>query len=180
MAKELRLFIAVDMSNEIKRELNNSLKVLKENTVSGRFSYAEGAHVTLAFIGNIDDSVVDTLIEIINKCFDKKFDITIGGYGSFKRSYGDIVFRKPTFPEFFIEQVNNLKNMIKEKGIQMDEKPFNPHITLSRNTFFKEGVNVEDLPYNELSCSISQVILFDSLVKDDGEKYTALYKKDLK
>lgn len=46
MAKELRLFIAVDMSNEIKRELNNSLKVLKENTVSGRFSYAKDNQLT--------------------------------------------------------------------------------------------------------------------------------------
>ena len=178
--KELRLFIAVDMPNEIKKELQDSIQILKEATISGRFSYATGAHTTLAFIGNTTSDVVKPLIEIIDKCFNKKIAITIRGFGSFKRSYGDIVFRKPTFPEFFIKQVEELKSEIRKKGIQMDDKPFNPHVTLSRNTTFKENVEVEELPYNELSCEISEVILFDSLLKENGEIYKPLYKKELK
>lgn len=52
----MRLFIAIDLNNEIKDILNHSIQELKRNSVSGNFTPLENLHLTVVFIGETNNT----------------------------------------------------------------------------------------------------------------------------
>ena len=51
----MRLFIAIRLSDEMKKALINCMHDLKKQGVEGNYAPAQNLHMTLAFIGEYDD-----------------------------------------------------------------------------------------------------------------------------
>ena len=62
----MRLFIAIQFTPEIKKELTRFQNDLKRNGLTGRFVPVENLHLTLAFIGEYPnpDDVLDVLGQV--------------------------------------------------------------------------------------------------------------------
>lgn len=49
----MRLFIAIEFTDLVKKHLANEIKLLKNYSSSGNFTLVENLHLTLVFLGEI-------------------------------------------------------------------------------------------------------------------------------
>ena len=132
----LRLFIAIELPEMIRKPLSDSLKdsvMIKKK--KARLTSKENLHITLKFLGDVQqDKRGDLQAAIAN---------SVGGIGPFElKIHSGGVFptiKKPRilWAGFDISKelsvlVNNLENEFEKIGFSKDLKPFRPHITLAR------------------------------------------------
>ncbi|ADB58605.1 RNA 2',3'-cyclic phosphodiesterase [Archaeoglobus profundus] len=78
----MRLFVAVDLSDEVREKMNNVLKTFKDfkgvKTVE-----KENLHITLMFLGEVPDRRVEVIKEKLREIKSEPFKIRLKGLGSF-------------------------------------------------------------------------------------------------
>ena len=122
----MRLFIAVNLSDEIKKTVTASLHDLKKAGVSGSYVPASNLHLTLAFIGEWrnPDEVKEALLQVSFK----PFRLSFSGWGNF----GDLLYIDVKGNQGLSAAVKAVRTALECAGIKYDGKKFVPHITLIR------------------------------------------------
>ena len=174
----MRLFIAIDIPEKAKQELIRSSQDIKSNSIKARMA-TKVYHITLAFLGDIEKNKIGDIKDCIDQSFDKEVSFSINEYGFFKGNDGKIIVRKVLFEESFVNQVYNLRELLKNKSIQYDKKAFNPHITISRDTVLKDGIDLKSMLYRRVECKVSSVILYNSVNIDGRYEYKTISSKSL-
>ena len=122
----MRLFIAVNLSPEMKNALTDAQRMMYDRGVRGRFTPEENLHLTLAFIGEYPsaDAVMDALASVTFT----PFEIRLDGVGRF----GDLWWAGLRESAALTAVVRRVRRALAEGGIPFDRKRFKPHITLIR------------------------------------------------
>jgi 2'-5' RNA ligase len=126
----MRLFIAINFSEEIRSRLTTLRDELKSNSPSGRFSPPENLHLTLAFIGEVSPKNVDKIQAILDTIEFAPFEVEIDRLGAFSRGtlwWAGLREDKPLM-DLQYEVVFKLAHC----GFEMDGRAYHPHITLGR------------------------------------------------
>ena len=79
--KDMRLFIAIQLSEEMKRALVACMHDLKKQGVEGNYVPAKNLHMTLAFIGEYDDPA--KIKNVLEKVPLPNFRLSLGEKGNF-------------------------------------------------------------------------------------------------
>ena len=83
----MRLFLAVQLSNEMKKAIISAQNKLKQNKVNGRYTDVQNLHLTLAFIGEYGNT--DNVLEAMEQVHFESCQLKLGGrIGSF----GDLLW----------------------------------------------------------------------------------------
>ena len=124
----MRLFIAVNLSDEMKGALLDLQSELYDHGVRGRYTTEENLHLTLAFIGEYPDA--EPVLDAISEVSFKPFELTLDGMGRF----GDLWWAgmKESVPLTAV--VRRIRRALAEHEIPFDRKRFSPHITLIRKS----------------------------------------------
>lgn len=166
----MRLFIAIQLEEQILDELVTAQNVLKK---CGRCTPKENLHLTLKFLGEVNDPerIISALKEV-NTC---SFDLSILHLGSFETGYrGTIVWA--AFAES--KELLLLKNRI-DAAIPSfkDDHPFKEHITIVRASAVNKQELQQDIKRVNIVPAKMKVTSF-SLVKSEllsgGSKHTTL------
>lgn len=174
----MRLFIAIDISNEMRGQVKTVLSALRERACGGRFVPIENTHVTLRFLGESSDlaGAVGAMREACRGI--RPFTIKLGGYGSFlKGGRTSFVSVGGELDELFVLR-ETLESALADNGFPRDQKRFIPHITLGRNVEHDELVTAE-LEAMELSASmlVTELTLFESTRIKGRMVYTPLHRE---
>lgn len=173
----MRLFIAAELPEAVREALADESGMLR-GCVRGRYVSPDLFHVTLAFLGDVEASRVNTVIEALEEgCEDfGAFQVSLGEFGSFGRR------SKATLWQGFQEQGDlpalsgSVRERLQTAGITFDDKPFRAHITLMRAADLKEGV----LPMPERAQgAIERITLFRSDLSGKRPVYEPLHTVDL-
>ena len=161
----MRLFIAIQFSEQIKEELKRFQKELKQNGVSGRFVPDENLHLTLAFIGDYPDP--DLVLETMEQVSYRPFEIELEGIGNFHDLYWAGIKENPGLAAY----VKRLRRALSEQEIPFDRKKFSPHITLIRKTEIRsmEAALLATPPAGKMTADRI------SLMRSDRGKYGMIY-----
>ena len=134
----MRLFIAINLDDNMKQALMLTQEKMKQGKMHGRFTPAENMHLTLAFIGEYPNA--DEVLDALNDITFKPFTLTLDGTGCF----GDLWWagiKKDEGCDALKALVKKIRHALADAGIPFDRKSFSPHITLVRNaTTFKPPV----------------------------------------
>lgn len=122
----MRLFIAINLNDEMKDALLDIQDTMRTYGIRGRETPAENMHLTLAFIGDYDDP--DHVKSVIDGIEIRPFDIALSGIGAF----GDLWWAGIEESAPLQAVVRKLRRALAEEGIPFDRKKFSPHITLIR------------------------------------------------
>ncbi len=122
----MRLFIAINLSAEMKKALMSVKEQLIKSGVRGNFTKEENLHLTLAFIGEYDD--IGAVLRAIRSVPFEPFSLSTDGLGSF----GDLWWAGLKSQSGLRTYVEALRRALGEAGIPFDSKRFSPHITLVR------------------------------------------------
>ncbi len=177
----IRVFIAIEISSEIKDKLSEYLSKLKRTGADVKWVAAENIHLTLKFIGYIEKDALVNLNEIINDavCNVEPFSISIGNIGAFPS------LNKPRVVFACVREDGNNLLRIFEKldkgvellGIKKESKKYVGHITLGRVRSQKNISKLKNTLNSGAECyfgceRVTSLSLIQSKLTPTGPLYT--------
>lgn len=158
----MRLFIAINLSSQIKEELINAQNVMYDHGVRGNYTSEENMHLTLAFIGDYPDPqpVLDALSDVEFT----PFDISLDGIGSF----GDLWWAGINESVPLESVARRVRRALADHDIPFDKKRFSPHITLIR----KATNNMPGVQVHPKGMTVEEIALMRSERGRNGMIYT--------
>lgn len=164
----MRLFVAIELNREMKRQLLNIQEQLRRLGVRGNYTPPENFHLTLAFIGDYPEP--DSVLEVLESlCFDP-FELHLRGIGSF----GELWWAGLEENEELSNLVRQLRQKLAQAGIPFDKKKFMPHITLVRKPEYKQAPDFGALSLPQTAMRADRVSLMLSTRGKHGMIYTRL------
>lgn len=126
----LRAFISIDIPENIQKEIKKIQEKLPK--FEGKFTELENLHLTLKFLGEIDEEKIIEVKRRLKEIKYKKFEAKISEIGVFSPSYIKIVWVK-------LDNCYDIQRIIDEKldGIFKKEERFMGHITIARIKYIK-------------------------------------------
>ena len=123
-----RLFTGI----EIPTEIGQHLALLRGGLPGARWIDPENYHLTLRFIGDVDMTVADDVVDTLSRIMRTGFSLSLDGLSSFgtKKPHA-IVARLPASPSLFDLQ-SEIERRFQRLGLPPDRRKFTPHVTLAR------------------------------------------------
>ena len=161
----MRLFVAIQISEEMKKALVRCMHDLKKQGVEGNFVPAQNLHMTLAFIGEYDNP--RKVKEVMEQVPLPEFKITLSDKGNF----GNILWAGVKGNQKLKTYVKDLRSVLKANGIPCDQEKFIPHITLIRKISTKKPYQIQ-IP--KLEMTVKKAALMKSEEKNGKVTYKEL------
>ena len=158
----MRLFIAINLNDEMKNALLLTQERFKQNNVHGNYTKPENLHLTLAFIGEYGDPdyVLDTLSAVRFKPFEMKLD-RLGNFGR-------LWWAGISAPEQLKNCASQIRHYLADANIPFDRKKFSPHITLVREP---DKLAIPKITLPDAAMTVSEI----SLMRSDHGKRGMIY-----
>lgn len=179
----IRTFIAVEIPHEIKSHIADFQRELKPENFPIRWVKPNGIHITLKFLGEISEDLVENIkTEIFEKPpVREPFEIMVSGTGVFPNN------KKPrvlwTGVTNGAEELAALAGKIDNRlgdlfDIQKETRALRPHLTIGRVKKSYRIKNLErfispDILYAG-SFSVNEIVLMKSVLTPAGPEYTPL------
>ncbi len=129
----MRVFIAIQLPTDVIDELIRVQAVFKSNRRRGNLTTPQNLHLTLAFIGDVETTVLERVDQVLENLEIPELTLTLDHVGSFDRRDGVVwwVGLKPNAQLMAFQR--QLTEGLREADVPYDAKPFRPHLTLVRN-----------------------------------------------
>jgi len=117
---------------EIPAEVAQSLSTLRGGLPGARWIDPANYHLTLRFIGDIDDSVAHEIAFELHRVRRKPFEVTLSGLTSFggRKPRAVVATAQPNRP--LLELQAEQERMLQRLGLAPEGRKFLPHVTLAR------------------------------------------------
>ena len=151
----MRLFIGIKLDSNAQKKINNYFKFFYENKVTGNYTKITNLHMTLVFLGEVNDDKVPLIKDII-----KSVNLEINEISIFKiKMMRDILIGEVENSDVLTQLYDNLVKKLKQHGFMVDDHALYPHVTLVR----KAG-NVEKCVgmKTSITSNFSRITLFES------------------
>lgn len=177
----MRLFVALDVPEETRRALRAVMENFSAVCRGARWARPEGIHVTLKFIGHVEDAKLPAIQEQLSHVSPRKaIDIAFRKFGFFPNEKHPRVFFVgiETGPEL-AALAAEIDSQLAPLGIAKESRKFQPHLTLAR---FKNSEGLPDLHKKLASLpaqdfgggAASEFHLYQSVLQSGGAVYTRL------
>ena len=161
----MRLFIAILLSDEMRSSLIGTMHALKQAGIRGSYVPTQNLHLTLAFIGETDDTAA--VKDVMRTLKYKPFRLSLSGLGTF----GDRLWAGLRGNQGLSAVAKDLRDVLDEAGIPYDKKTFTPHITLVR----RMSGNWKTIPAPKGEMMVRKVSLMSSALKDGKRVYKEIF-----
>ena len=158
----MRLFVAVQLSEELKKNITGTLHDLKQKGVKGNYVPAKNLHLTLAFIGETDDS--DQVKEALKGISYKPFKLSLSEMGNF----GNLLWVGMKGNQGLSAAAKSVRDALDAAGIPYNKKAFTPHITIIR----KSSGNWKQVPPPKGQMMVKSISLMKTTFKDGKPVYS--------
>ena len=162
----MRVFIAIDLSSDMKKALVSTLHDLKKQGVTGNYVPMQNFHVTLAFIGETSDT--DKIKDILNELPPERSRLSFSEFGNFQDTFWIGIKGNQKIKKYAAD----LRKKLHDNNIPCDTSKFEPHVTLIRKQKGKRPVN---LKVPDADMMITKISLMKSSQKDGKQVYQEIY-----
>ncbi|MBN1378833.1 MAG: RNA 2',3'-cyclic phosphodiesterase [Gammaproteobacteria bacterium] len=165
--KNARVFFALWPNVATRSRLFKISKQLPDN--QGRLIGAENLHLTLCFIGEIDQMQLQVFTRAAEDVISEPFALALDRLGYFARTRVLWLGSDHT-PAALLALVKNLNKTLRHCGYKSETRPFKPHVTLMR-----KARPLATLPdFKPVSWNIIGFVLAQSLLQQTGVCYRIL------
>ena len=154
----MRLFVAINFDKNTKKRIQQVQRRL-EASADGSFTHLENMHLTLVFIGEVEESRLDGLKATLEKIRAPKMTLEFSSTGFFKRSGGDIWWIGINKNEELSRLQSIVYEKIKRAGFSLQPNNFKAHITLARRVKTKEMIDKAELLGSFFSATVDSFSL---------------------
>jgi len=167
----IRLFTGL----EIPPDLADTLALLRGGLPGARWIDAENYHITLRFIGNIDDALAHEVALMLRQVRRPAFELRLEGLTPFggRRPRAVVAAAEPSPP--LMELQAEQERLLRRIGLEPEGRRFMPHVTLARLRDSSSRQVADYLAmrgnFRSRSFPVSQFVLFSSKASVGGGPY---------
>jgi 2'-5' RNA ligase len=166
-----RLFTAL----EIPRQVGQSLAMMRGGLPGARWIDPENYHLTLRFIGDIDDALARDIAGLLGRVRRVPFELRLDGLASFggRKPRAVVAAVAPVAP--LIELQAEHERLLQRLGLEPEGRKYTPHVTLARlrDSSSREVADYLSVRahYRSSSFAISRFVLLSSRSSVGGGPY---------
>lgn len=179
----MRTFIAIELEEEVKEHLANIQIETQKLCRRGNYTPKENFHLTLHFLGEVEEEDLDYLQEAIFETArrNRPFTLTLDKVGFFPRGNKGILWAGLEKSNPLQRLFSTLEKSLEQQGFARERKGLSPHITLGREvkpqrSFLdvQKGVKVEPM-----RVSVRSISLMESVRRGPKLVYVPLFRQNL-
>lgn len=181
----MRLFIAIDLSEQQVKKIRTLQERLKSYLDGVKWVAPRNLHLTLKFLGEVDPDKINQLRTIMDKTAGKiePFNIRFAGCGVFPSPAKARVLWIGVREGFQELQgvASSLEKGLVNFGSAPDKKDYKPHLTLGRLRYPLQENKIrkfldEEKSFTTEGVRIREMILYESRLLEQGALYSRIYK----
>jgi RNA 2',3'-cyclic 3'-phosphodiesterase len=189
MSEEWRTFCAIELSNEVRTQLHEHVRRLREAIpeASASWSRPENVHLTLKFFGNVPKEKLTRISGAAARVASgfSPFAIRIGGTGVFpRRSRPQVLW---VGVEDSTGRLSDLQQRLEEEfareGFPKEARGFRPHLTIARLRRPEDARELAEAhiqtKFNLIEVPVNEIVVFRSELSPKGSRYTSISKHGL-
>ena len=173
----MRLFLAIELPEEVKNYLFTIKDKFSRDLAKVNWVAKKNIHLTLKFLGEVDDKIVNNILTELKKIKFEKFTLELDNLG---------VFPNENYIRVLWVGLNNFNKVIE---LQQDieeklskyfskDKEFSCHITLGRVKFLKDkkafNEIIKNIKMEKLKFLVEHFSLIKSYLSKDSPKYSVI------
>lgn len=174
----MRIFIALDIPAEIRKRMSEYMERARSFAPDARWARVEGLHVTLKFVGEAGDALVQQIKNALATIKTTPFEVKFEGVGFFPNPKAARVFWiGVNGGELLAQFAATVDAALEKLGIAREEKAYHPHLTLARASShpLRELVPLLNGAQPQFGTMTAQeFFLYQSQPQRGGSKYTKL------
>jgi 2'-5' RNA ligase len=185
----MRLFVALDIPGRIRAHMQEYMDRARSLVPEARWARPDGLHITLKFIGEIDDGKVDPMKAALASVKAAAFEVKFESVGFFPSAKSPRVFWIGVEGGPALSQLAAaIDNATYKLGVSREERAYSPHLTLAR-AGSGPGAHHQLRPLAALTgseappqfgtMSAREFFLYQSQPQRGGSKYTKLQRFEL-
>jgi len=181
----IRLFAALRLPNNIVDKIIEFRKEASENNQNIKWEKKEKLHLTLKFIGDVSEDLVDRIKDSLLFIEDfKSIELSLTKFGFFFRdNHPNILWLGLSNNNELNILVDKIETNLEIFGFKKEKRKFNPHLTLLRikNKVDKNFINsFENYKLPSLKFYSNEITLFKSELLPDTSRYIEIKNYKLK
>lgn len=179
----IRVFVAISFPENVLSSCQLLVGYLNRLELNARFSRKEAIHLTLKFLGNINENQVSDIARSLEITVQelKPFALEVRGIGVFPSlAKPKVVWVGLRDCDVLVEMQRRLEGVLEELEFAREKRPFHPHLTLARLRSEKNigalAQYIEEAGSGERlgTAMVTQIHLFKSVLKSQGTEYYKL------
>jgi 2'-5' RNA ligase len=183
----VRAFIAVDLDPGLKTTIQDLIRKLEASRADVRWTRPGGFHLTLKFLGEVDDGQAVRVKKILEDIAGrhKAFSLRLEGTGAFpgERNPRVLWVGVAADPELAAIQ-DDLERELELESFAREERAFKPHLTLgrvkSRDRLEKATLELERHRQDNFGgMTVRKLALFESRLRPEGAEYSIVHEAEL-
>ncbi len=184
--ESIRAFIAIELSDDIKKELEEIEFFLKSrNSTPAKWVNPESIHLTLKFLGDVSPEKITDISGAIKNGVTgiTAFHLQLAGLGVFPNSTRvQVVWAGVTGDMDRLKKLQkNIEEAMEKQGFPLEKRNFSPHLTLARVRDYATlderkqlGNLITDTSFSGSILKVDSVNLIKSQLTRQGAIYTRL------
>jgi len=185
-----RTFVAVELSDEVRRRALDLVERLRPEAASVRWVAAENLHWTLNFLGQVDDTIIPEVCRCVGEAALKtsRFTLTACGAGAFPAATRPrtLWLGAGDGAEQMVALQSAVESQLESLGFRRENRRFHPHVTLGRLTGRGHASSTQ-LPeqlaqladFDAGTMEVGEVTVFSSQLLPGGPAYQPLCRVEL-
>jgi RNA 2',3'-cyclic 3'-phosphodiesterase len=188
--KSWRVFCAVELPEQVRAQLQDHLRQLREAVpdVAASWSRVENIHLTLKFFGSVEVDGISIISAAASRAANEfpPFQIAVGATGVFpKLSRAQVLWIGVSDPSGkLLALQQRLEDECAIEGFAKEDRAFRPHLTIARIRKPEGAKRLADahldMKFDPAEITLKELIVFRSELSSKGSKYTAISHHQLK
>jgi 2'-5' RNA ligase len=175
----MRVFIAIDVPEEIRERLAAVQEKIRETTTSARWVAPESIHVTLKFIGEMPEKRREDIDEALRGLTWKHIRVSVRGVGFFPGTRSPRVLWAGLDAASIEGLAEEIDSRLERAGFDRERRKFRAHLTLARakNNQLEKVMVAAAAPFEDEefgTFTVDRIFLFESTLNAGGSVYTKL------
>lgn len=184
--ESLRLFIAVELPDEVKQALRDLRAEIERHNLPVRWSDPDGTHLTLKFLGATAAAQLASIGSALTHVAARRRPFTLhttdpGVFPSYRAPRVVWLGVGGMLAELNALQAD-VERLVAPLGFPTEQRAFNPHLTLGRTVKDARGIEIEAIGRAVRSApsprsrtwTVTKLSLMRSELRPQGARYTAL------
>ena len=123
-----RLFTGLELPERLAEELS----VMRGGLAGARWIDAANYHITLRFLGDIDDHVADEVHDALGRIRRPGFKVTLTGLDAFGGAKPRAIIATAGISPGLVDLQAEQERLVRRLGLPAETRKFAPHVTLAR------------------------------------------------
>lgn len=153
----MRLFFGLPFPHQARRDFLLAQKPLVQHSLRGNFTSAANFHLTLTFLGEVEEARLPTLFTLLQEVKHPPFDLLFTRLDHFD---GGIWYLAPAPCPPLLTLEKDLTAALRREGFPLPHRPYIPHLTLGRKVVLKEGFTPSPALYRPIPARSEGLRLF--------------------